>query len=544
MSGRRGGGIPVPERFSGLEAWYKAETITVSDAAKVTAWNDSGPKGRHLAQATEANQPTFTAAYSGHNNRPAVHFVTPTWLRGTFTGQTFSDGVTIFAVVTWVNNANSYPGLIELGTGSVNSGAIIYGVKSNQQIYWRVKGCSGSNPGDVGCYGATMATTPAVVCGTYAAANSTVYESEWTNSGQSSSGGAPNTSWTTIDVGRQPTSGAEMDGYVSEVIVYSRRLADAERQALTRHLCRKYGILYRENAKTQNVTVATPDASGKSVHPSVYDAGEGNTWNGKRYWMGFATDTGSISSETICLDVSDDGLTWTQPAGLTNPIQAYPGGSPPWYVADSELLMDGSTLWYYYIRTNDTSTDRLVVRSSTDGVTWSAESSTLIETVNAPGLVSPAVVKLGTGSYAMWTVGHRETGNTIRRYMATSPNGTWTFDQVCTMTGFLAGREPWHIDVFADGTDLYMIVAHQPTGTYGSDQKLLMAKSTDSGVTWTCGPTIMREASGGLQNKMLYRACGYFTPDGTKLRLWYSSAGTTSQFWIWYTEIPRGELGV
>ena len=32
-------------------------------------------------------------------------------------------------------------------------------------------------------------------------------------------------------------------------------------------------------------TTPTYDGSGQGMHPSVYDAGAGETWNGHRYWM-------------------------------------------------------------------------------------------------------------------------------------------------------------------------------------------------------------------------------------------------------------------
>lgn len=61
-----------PSDIANLAAWYRADQgITI--ATGVSQWNDISGNGRHLTQATGANQPTFGAT-SGPNSTPALTF--------------------------------------------------------------------------------------------------------------------------------------------------------------------------------------------------------------------------------------------------------------------------------------------------------------------------------------------------------------------------------------------------------------------------------------------------------------------------------------
>ena len=69
----------------------------------------------------------------------------------------------------------------------------------------------------------------------------------------------------------------------------------------------------------------TPDGTGYIIHPSVVDMGP-QEWNGFRWWRldtPYANQSGA--EENPCIYGSNDRINWEVPAGLTNPIDPWPG---------------------------------------------------------------------------------------------------------------------------------------------------------------------------------------------------------------------------
>jgi hypothetical protein len=129
---------------------------------------------------------------------------------------------------------------------------------------------------------------------------------------------------------------------------------------------------YVKNASAP-LTIPTYDASGQAIHPDVIDFGSGNTWNGYRYWMAMTPYTGGDNTtENPSIVVSTDGQTWIVPPGLTNPVVPYTGSNL--YNADTDIIMVGSTMWmiFKYVSVAGT-TDQIKYLTSTDGITWSAQ---------------------------------------------------------------------------------------------------------------------------------------------------------------------------
>src|SRR5215472_11304848 len=110
------------------------------------------------------------------------------------------------------------------------------------------------------------------------------------------------------------------------------------------------------NSSTQNDSAlsnapspeATPtyDGSGQVTEPSIRDFPSG--WRGFQYWLVVGPYPNSdASKENPSILVSNDGLFWEVPPGLTNPIDRPISG----HLADSELFYDSSSdqLWAYYV---------------------------------------------------------------------------------------------------------------------------------------------------------------------------------------------------
>lgn len=69
---RSTGYADLPSNYSGLVAWWKADTIVQSDNTAVTSWADSSGLSNTLSQGTGGNQPKFRTNIQ--NGLPAVQF--------------------------------------------------------------------------------------------------------------------------------------------------------------------------------------------------------------------------------------------------------------------------------------------------------------------------------------------------------------------------------------------------------------------------------------------------------------------------------------
>ena len=62
----------LPTDISGLQYWYKADSLSLSDGAGISQWNDSGPRNAHATQGSGTLQPLYKTNIK--NGLPAVLF--------------------------------------------------------------------------------------------------------------------------------------------------------------------------------------------------------------------------------------------------------------------------------------------------------------------------------------------------------------------------------------------------------------------------------------------------------------------------------------
>jgi hypothetical protein len=277
------------------------------------------------------------------------------------------------------------------------------------------------------------------------------------------------------------------------------------------------------------LTIPTYDESGQVVHPDVYDAGEGQTWNGHRYWMAMTPyPDGNDAYENPSIVVSEDGDTWTVPQGLTNPIVAKPADG---HNADPDivLLPDGQTMAMFCMQSDDTTFTRVYVTTSTDGVTWAEP--TLLLTGVVGQLISPAVLWDGS-QYVMWTISRTVTPCRLDRRTAAAVTGPWSDPVICALPLYVsADANPWHIDVIHDA-DGYLMFLCSMQNNIG---RLYLARSRD-GILWQVGAALLLEASAaGWDDGRIYRASGVRTATGYDL--WYSAVGTDAEWHVGRTTV-------
>lgn len=291
----------------------------------------------------------------------------------------------------------------------------------------------------------------------------------------------------------------------------------------------------------QYLTTPTEDGSGSTVHPAVLDFGP-NGWRGWRFWMAvtgyWQTDDDYENPHIL---VSQDGINWQPPIGLTNPVYKVTGVV---FHSDTHLAYDPETdrLWLFFRRlilgaAFELHRQQLFCASSVDGVTWPAAAAELNWTrpYGDGQVLSPAIVCRGPGDW--WLFGLYHSTRELVIYRATSPDGAWT-GPTWVPGGPIADGKAWHLDVIDDGGTFRAIIDIGPK--YLNFPDGLVAGSSRDGLNWSWSPTHLMDVSAepAWDSGELYRTT--FTPheDGARFRVWYSANGPDS--WrTGYTELPR-----
>ena len=239
---------------------------------------------------------------------------------------------------------------------------------------------------------------------------------------------------------------------------------------------------------------------------------------------------GQVAYENPSIICSDDGNTWSVPVGLTNPIDPQP---TPYYNSDTDIIVDsGGVMWCYYLEsTSGSGNDYVQVRSSSDGITWSAQ-TTLITDVY-PNMESPAIVYDGT-QYVMWHIDPSHTPYQLSRRICSTPNGTWSSASACTIINKPAGKDLWHIDVVKRGQIYNAFIVCCNSGDTGLGSILYFATSTD-GITWTLNLSPLLSPSAGWDNERIYRSSGISTATGYDL--WYPAYDLSNHWHIGRTTV-------
>lgn len=268
------------------------------------------------------------------------------------------------------------------------------------------------------------------------------------------------------------------------------------------------------------------------VHPDVvyFDS----AWNGYKFWMCMTPlPNFDESYENPSIVASNDGSTWEEPVGIANPIDPDPGA--PKHNADCDLVYNPSTdklhAYYWYEDNAGTSWANIMLRTSFDGVTWSAEQTAL-----SPVWGGSQGVVIKDGTWYMYVVEDLDqSGHAIHYY--TSSNGI-NWSSRTTVTVSTPNEKIWHLDAFVKDGKFWLLLAMIDL-PYVSKQRvtrLLLAESAD-GVTWEVyrnQPLLNRSGAGW--DEYLYRSSLIFI--GDTVYLFYS--GNTNSALDWYIGLTTG----
>jgi len=273
----------------------------------------------------------------------------------------------------------------------------------------------------------------------------------------------------------------------------------------------------------------TYDGSGQSVHPDVVYFPDG--WHGHKYWMvmtPYPFDSDSWENPSIL--VSDDGLSWSAPDGLSNPIA--PGPSCD-HNSDPDVVYNprADELYVYFTeqlradRCPDQNANSLRLVTSADGVNWSAPKTVMSwELDTDPLYLSPAVVYTD-GVFRLWMAS--SAGGVV---YATSQDGlVWSPLETLDVTPV-----PWHLDVsFVDG-EYVMLLVDSPV----ADARLMAAMSRD-GLKWSTRNDPILAPGDGWDDNRIYRSTLVFDEPSRLVKLWYSARSGAGQWHVGYTEAKR-----
>src|SRR5215471_9045052 len=216
--------IDTPDKISGLKAWWKADSLGLTDGTAVSSWGDSSASGIALTQATSANQPIFKTNIL--NGNPVVRFDgIDDRLRAAST-LGLSQPNTIFIVVgNW--NSSTAGNLVDVATGDGARQLVAYDTGVALGFY-----------AGTGFVSDAPATHPGYICisALFNGASSTInVNGTQVLTGNPGSNGLG-----------QPTIGSDggnaFGGDIAEIIVFNRALTAAERANVENYLGNKYGI--------------------------------------------------------------------------------------------------------------------------------------------------------------------------------------------------------------------------------------------------------------------------------------------------------------
>jgi len=293
---------------------------------------------------------------------------------------------------------------------------------------------------------------------------------------------------------------------------------------------------------TSPLTINTYDGSGQSTHPSVVYFPNG--WHGYKYWMAYTPYPYSNDKyENPCIAASNDGFTWSYPAG--NPL------SPALTVGhncDTELVYNSKTdqLYVYWLYTDDATYNQTKLTKSSDGVNWTSAQTVINDTRNAYSDLSPTIqvdYNSQTGVWYMWYVNVAGESDWFLERRQSTDGITWSSPTELSTSAFTQpGTEIWHIYIqYIPSQNEYWALAACVPDTDTTDTQrteLYFFKSAD-GLNWVnySKPVTPFGSTGAWDEARIYRSTFVYDPTTDAFKVWYSAANAVDGAWrIGYTQ--------
>ncbi len=269
---------------------------------------------------------------------------------------------------------------------------------------------------------------------------------------------------------------------------------------------------FEVSVDTSDLAIPTFDSNVNTTHPDVIFRSAG--WNGYKYWMAHTPYPFEIR-ENPSIEVSNDGITWIDPPGLTNPLQSSSSSSV--YYSDVELIdrIDAEGRLYLVYRWEDGTTNKLYYTYSTDGITWAPQVA-FMTTVEATLLAASPTIVYKDGFWKMWyvdVVGGANALYDIYYRQATTLLGLGSAqDYRCHLT-YPSGKHHWHFKITWDAAlNNYVMLMCYTDATGGNPNNLgiLNFATSMDGINWT-----QRKNPIGVNKTSTYRSIFVRTDNAT-----------------------------
>lgn len=234
-------GFTDPSSVSGLVAWWKADSLALTDGTAVSSWSDSSGHSHTLAQATGSLQPIYKTGIIG--GKPIVRFDSvDDYMDVGGTISTLTTNVTLFAVVSvasvsahgmFVHNGSSSNGW-GFGYGSSGSG------DTNGNTYVGLKEAVAWVDGSQ----TFSAATAVVVAAQIQSDSKFKFWKAGGTGGLSANTSSVITPTTDCYVGGMPSPQRAFGGDIGDVIVYDASLSTTDRDNVGSWLASKYSLTW------------------------------------------------------------------------------------------------------------------------------------------------------------------------------------------------------------------------------------------------------------------------------------------------------------
>lgn len=287
------------------------------------------------------------------------------------------------------------------------------------------------------------------------------------------------------------------------------------------------------------LNLETSDGSGQACHPDVVYIPRGFGEKKWPYWMVCTPYPYKDSRyENPEIFASYDGVTWTIPPGVNNPLVLSPSKRGD-HNSDPDILFYGNELWLFFRKTSrskNPNENTIFLMKSKDGVRWSVPVEILRDD-SGEELLSPAVIHDGS-RFVMWTIElHDGSLKLMRR--ATQDTLAWDAPTPVRIIGLPEGRFPWHIDVIQDRDRLSaLLVSCSSLG--GKNARIHYAYS-DDGLTWFAEGFLFQQAYEFEANAQYRGSLRRIDQSSPEYELWYSASSSSDIFSIAHVRLEIAE---